>query len=318
MLLQAHGRLSSRDLAERLGVSVRTAHRDMEALCMAGIPLSATRGYQGGWELERGWRTKVPGLDDSELRALLMAQPNSLGDPQLAAAAERAYTKLLAAMPAAMRLRAASIRGRLHVDSSGWRPSSEDLSALPIVQDAVAADAKLTFLYTRADGDSASRTVDPFGIVCKQGAWYLVARSPGGMRTYRIARMTKALMLTLTFTRPASFDLARYWKSSITKLEKPNKLFTATLALSPAAAQDLRRWCQLAEATLPPRADAPAGFQAYKVVFESFSQAHFVSLGFGPRVQVLAPTELREKVQADLLEMAERQPASPSRRLSHS
>src|SRR3979411_1723828 len=78
MLLQAYGRLSTRELAERLEISQRTAHRDMEALCSAGIPLIALRGSQGGWELEKGWRTKVPGLDEAELRSLLMVQPSAL------------------------------------------------------------------------------------------------------------------------------------------------------------------------------------------------------------------------------------------------
>ena len=87
MLLQAHGRLSTREIAERLEVSQRTAHRDMEALCLAGIPLIVHRGASGGWELQKGWRTKVPGLDDADLQALLMAQPSALGDRKLTAAA---------------------------------------------------------------------------------------------------------------------------------------------------------------------------------------------------------------------------------------
>ncbi len=81
MLLQAHGRLSTRELAERLEISQRTAHRDMEALSAAGVPILALRGAQGGWELAKGWRTKVPGLDEAELRALLMSQPSALGHP---------------------------------------------------------------------------------------------------------------------------------------------------------------------------------------------------------------------------------------------
>src|ERR1700728_3713915 len=153
LLLQAHGRVAERELAERLEVSQRTAHRDMEALCAAGIPLTAYRGVRGGWELEKGWRTRVPGLDDAELWGLLMARTQAEG-----------------------------IRARLHVDPTGWRPVAEDLSALPVVQDAVARDCKLTFRYTRADGKASLRTVDPLGLVAKQAAWYLVARSAEGLR----------------------------------------------------------------------------------------------------------------------------------------
>src|SRR5277367_1673288 len=127
MLLQAHGRLSTRELAERLEISQRTAHRDMESLSAAGVPILALRGAHGGWELAKGWRTKVPGLDEAELRALLMAQPSALGDPALAAAAERAFGKLMAALPGNLRTQAASIRARLHIDPTGWHPTSDDL-----------------------------------------------------------------------------------------------------------------------------------------------------------------------------------------------
>src|SRR5579885_3909088 len=98
MLLQAHGRMSGRELAKRLEVSMRTLHRDMDALSASGVPVFALRGAHGGWQLDEGWRTQVPGLDEVELRALLMAQPRVLGDSRLAAAAERALGKLMAAM----------------------------------------------------------------------------------------------------------------------------------------------------------------------------------------------------------------------------
>src|SRR5262245_40434039 len=52
LLLQAHGRLTSRELAERLEVTARTIHRDMEALSASGVPVYALRGAQGGWQLD--------------------------------------------------------------------------------------------------------------------------------------------------------------------------------------------------------------------------------------------------------------------------
>ncbi|HEY4380686.1 MAG TPA: YafY family protein [Acidobacteriaceae bacterium] len=301
MLLQAHGRLSSRELAEKLEISERTAHRDMEALSEAGVPVYALRGAQGGWELTKGWRTKVPGLDEAELRGLLMAQPSALGDPKLAAAAERAFGKLMAALPGNMRDQAESMRARLHVDPTGWRPSSEDISTLPVVQDAIARDVKLTFMYRRADGDTAPRTVDPFGVVCKQNIWYLVARAPAGMRSYRISRMAKAVALAITFKRPAKFNLATYWKTSTSELSAQRGQYVATLALAPEAAASLRRWSPLSPAEGVQRGrELPADWVIHRVDFDSRSEAHFCVLGFGPRVEVLSPDDLREQVQADV------------------
>lgn len=299
LLLQAHGRLSTRELAERLETSQRTAHRDMEALSAAGVPVLALRGAQGGWELAQGWRTKVPGLDEAELRALLMSQPSALGHPALAAASERAFGKLLAAMPKTMQTHAASIRARLHIDPVGWHPS-EDLGPLTIVQDAIARDCKLTFLYMRADGESGARTVDPYGIVAKQGIWYLVARAPAGMRTYRVSRMQDAVVLAVTFERPANFDLAAHWKSSTAQLQQKREQFRATVALAPDAAVLMGRWCRVSPAAGVKSAGLPEAWKILHVAFETNEEARFVVLGFGSRAQVLAPDTLRDEVMEEL------------------
>jgi predicted DNA-binding transcriptional regulator YafY len=301
MLLQAHGRLSTRELAERLEVSQRTAHRDMEALSEAGVPIVALRGAQGGWELAKGWRTKVPGLDEAELQALLMSQPSALGSPKLAAASERAFGKLMAAMPEKMKTQAASIRARLHIDPEGWYLSSDDLGLLPIVQDAIARDCKLTFLYSRADGESGVRTVDPFGIVCKQAVWYLVARAPAGMRTYRLSRMQNAVVLAVTFERPASFDLAAHWKNSTAQLALKREQFPTVLAVAPDAAVSLKRWCRVSaapEAHYSP--ELPEKWCVLRVAFENDQEARFIALGLGARVQVLEPASLRDQVMEQM------------------
>src|SRR5712692_11859168 len=68
LLLQARGRMTARELAERLEVSERTIYRDLDALSTAGIPIYAERGPGGGCELLNGYQTKLNGLTEMEVR----------------------------------------------------------------------------------------------------------------------------------------------------------------------------------------------------------------------------------------------------------
>ncbi|HEY2702203.1 MAG TPA: HTH domain-containing protein, partial [Candidatus Dormibacteraeota bacterium] len=88
MLLQARGRVTATDLAERLEVSPRTVHRDLEALSAAGVPVYAQRGRGGGWQLIEGYRTDLTGLTEEEARALfLVAGPAAASGVDVAPAA---------------------------------------------------------------------------------------------------------------------------------------------------------------------------------------------------------------------------------------
>jgi predicted DNA-binding transcriptional regulator YafY len=294
LLLQAKGRATERELADQLEVSQRTIHRDLEALSAARVPVVALRGSQGGWELEKGWRTQVPGLDESELRALLMAQPRVVGHPRLAAAAESALNKLMAALPGPMREQAVVMRERLHVDATGWRGSGEDLSMLATVQDAVARERKLAFDYTRADLQKAPRTVDPLGLVAKGLSWYLVAHSANGMRTYRVSRMEKVTVLATGFKRPARFDLANYWKKSTAEFAKQRKNYSAILSLTPTAARRLEGWFECKPIATRGRQNPDR--VTLEVELEAERQARFIVLGLGSGVEVLEPAELRQWV----------------------
>jgi predicted DNA-binding transcriptional regulator YafY len=304
LLLQAHGRLTGRELAERLEVSQRTIHRDMEELSSAGVPITALRGAQGGWEIQKGWRTQVPGLDPAELRALLMAQPRALREPRLAAAAERALNKLMASLPGAMREQAAAMRERLYVDATDWRPVSEDLSMLPTVQDAVARNCRLSFEYVRADGERGPRVVEPLGLVVKGMSWYLVARTPRGMRTYRLSRMHSVTPLAIAFERPARFHLETYWKSSVQELEAKRRHYEVRLLVSPQSTNGLIRWCAASPVDSTYAISGMEDWVTMRADFECEQHALQVALSLGSRARILAPMELCQRVRAEVLAMA--------------
>src|SRR3954452_14821897 len=196
LLMQTHRRLTAGALAERLEVSTRTIHRDMEALSMAGVPVYAERGAGGGWVLPDSFRTDVTGLTEAEIQALFVSMPaRLLADLGLRQASEGALVKLLAALPAVARHDAEQARRRIHIDGAGWHQSAETVPALGAVQEAVWLDRKIGLSYQRGDGTTIGRVVDPLGLVAKGRLWYLVAAVDGAPRTYRVSRVLAAEIL---------------------------------------------------------------------------------------------------------------------------
>jgi predicted DNA-binding transcriptional regulator YafY len=89
LLLQTRGQLTAAELAERLEVSERTVQRDAQALEEAGVPIVSVRGPAGGYRLERGYRTRLTGLDATEAEALFVGPGAGRGGGRVLAAARR-------------------------------------------------------------------------------------------------------------------------------------------------------------------------------------------------------------------------------------
>ena len=59
LILQGRGRVTAAELAETLQVCQRTVLRDLDELSGAGVPVYATRGPGGGFQLLVGYRTDL-------------------------------------------------------------------------------------------------------------------------------------------------------------------------------------------------------------------------------------------------------------------
>lgn len=59
LILQRRGRVTAAELAAELEVSERTVLRDIEALSGAGVPVYATRGPGGGFQLLEGYSAEL-------------------------------------------------------------------------------------------------------------------------------------------------------------------------------------------------------------------------------------------------------------------
>src|SRR6266568_3502854 len=257
LLLQVHRRMTARELAKRLEVSERTIYRDMEALSAAGVPVSMERGIGGGCVLLETYRTNLTGLTEVEVQALFLAQPARL------------------------------------LSDLGLQQASE--AALLTLQDAVWQERKLHLTYLRGDDTTVERVIDPLGLVAKGSVWYLVAAVEGEMRTYRVSRVQSASITEEACVRPQDFDLAAYWEQSSADFKANLPRYMATIRVEPTLLTYMRyvgRYSRIIHIGLP-EAD---GWVPVEMQFDGEHVACEYALSFGPRIEVVEPEELREKV----------------------
>ncbi|MFJ2651850.1 helix-turn-helix transcriptional regulator [Streptomyces sp. NPDC087420] len=298
LLLQTRGRMSARRLADELGVSVRTAYRDLDRLRATGVPVYAEQGRAGGYQLLDGYRTRLTGLNEREARVLFLAGlPTPAADLGLADEVAATRLKLLAALPEGMREEATRTDAVFHLDAPGWYREAEATPYLPLLVDAVFGRRAVDVRYRRwREPREVERRLCPYGVVLKSGTWYLVAAAGGRTATYRITHILDAVLSDERFERPEDFVLSAYWSSYLDDFESRRYTGTATIRLSPRGRERLA-------ANVPPevvRACAatatPVGGDGWsEAVIPTESTAHACGelLRLGVDVEVVAPEELR-------------------------
>src|SRR5256885_4677833 len=126
-LRQAGGGMTAQALADELEVSVRTIYRDVDSLHAAGVPLYGDAGRAGGYQLLDGYRTRLTGLTTGEAESLFLAGlPGPAAELGLGSVLAAAQLKLMAALPAELRERAARISSRFHLDAPSWYSDTDD------------------------------------------------------------------------------------------------------------------------------------------------------------------------------------------------
>lgn len=310
--LTVRGRVNAQQLADELEVSLRTIYRDIEALGAAGIPVYATRGRSGGFQLLDGYRTKLTGISPDEADALFLAGlPGAAADLGLGSGLAATELKLLAALPPDLRERAGRIRDRFHLDAPGWLRDADAPSHLVTVADAVWSQRCVEVRYERANRVVVDRILEPLGLVLKAGTWYLVASVADdgrGPRTYRVSRVRSAAVRDEGFERPDGFDLEKHWADYQREYEQRIFRATATIRLSPDGRSLLfligSAAARAGHAAMQP-ADAD-GWARTVVPIESVRHAHHALMQLGADVEVIEPAELRALVAGSAGEMARR------------
>jgi predicted DNA-binding transcriptional regulator YafY len=299
LLLQARGRLTAHELASSLEVSERTIYRDIVSLQAAGVPVYGDAGPAGGYRLLDGYQTRLTGLTPDEAQALFLAgAPAAVAELGLGTVLASAELKLRAALPAGLRDRVAVLRDRFHLDAPGWYAETDSSPHLAGVADAVWNQRRIQVRYRRwVAPTDVTRTLDPHGIVLKAGRWYLVARSDGRFRTYRVNQILGLTLLGERFDRDTEFELAGYWDSYLTEFRARLYQGEATVRLSRHGRERLYTQTspvviRAIEASAGPPDEH--GWVTAVVPTESLQHAQGEFLRLGTEVEVLAPAALRE------------------------
>src|SRR5579863_4157040 len=297
LLLQARGQVTAAELAERLEVSPRTVYRDTEALSCAGVPIYTERGRAGGIRLLPGYRTDVTGLTQDEARALfVLTTGGAQEDLGLGTAARSAILKVMRAVPEPFRPAAAATSQRILVDPARWMRAPERVSHLGVLQAAVFTDRRVRLGYRSSGHRTASeRVVDPYGLVCKAGIWYLVADQDGEARLFRVSRVVSAVTDEEPVRRRDGVELGGLWASLRREVEDRPAPLEVVVRVRRERLDLFGRMCAAhLTGPLPP---ATGEWTTVELRYPGVMAARPL-LAFGAHVEVLAPASVRADLAA--------------------
>ncbi|GIG25510.1 helix-turn-helix transcriptional regulator [Cellulomonas denverensis] len=291
-LLMAHESLSAAELARRLEVSARTVLRDVEALSASGVPVYCERGRAGGVRLLPGFRTRVTGLSEAEVRSVFLAMAAPVADSlNWGPAMVSGLRKLDAALPLDQRGAIDGLARRLVIDPEGWLPRHGTPPLEPLLEAAL-GDRRLRVDYrSRSAGGTWSEPVDAYGLLSAAGSWYLAVGRAGAPRFLRVERIERCEVLDQTFTRPLGLDLRALWESERAAYRRQHdEPVHALVELDPARRDDLAE----AAAGVTDRGVAADGRLVVLATFGDRRHARSVLERFGSQVAVREPDWLRE------------------------
>lgn len=197
---------TSVQLAQDLGVSPRTVHRDIDALRGLGAVIDGEAGF--GFTLIEDATLPPLGFTDDELEALVLGlrEVQSIGDPGLVEAASAVLRKLQGRLPQRQSHRlshAVLAATRLN------RPPQPTINVADLRQ-ATWDERAIEFAYTDAKGDNTRRRVSPLSIVYMDRASVLLSwcHLRLDFRVFRLDRMGEMSVTDESF-RPNRIPMLR-------------------------------------------------------------------------------------------------------------
>lgn len=301
-LLQNQPNQKASELAEKLGVSLRTIHRYFEMLDEMGIPIYSERGPYGGFSLVRGYKMPplVFTLEEAVAVVLGTGIVEEMWGDLYREAARGALAKLENLLPDEQVREVAWARGSLIATGM----NRADLKALtPLLEKlrrAIREHRSVNMNYQSSQVPHPSqRGLDPYVLVHRWGWWYVIGfcHVHQEVRTFRVDRISEITLLDRIFSQSPDFNLQAYLKKEL----QAQPQVIARLRFEPEFANIIagnHSYWQTVETN-------PDGSMEVTFPSPTLEWAASTTLAYGPAVEVLEPPELRVMV-AEWLEATAR------------
>jgi predicted DNA-binding transcriptional regulator YafY len=222
-LLQARGRMTGAELAQRLEVDIRTLRRYITMLQDLGIPIVAERGRYGAYELGAGFKLPPMMFTNDEALALSIGllAARQLGLAETIQAVESARAKLEQVMPLELRSRVQALTETITLDLD-TAPLALSGQVMLTMSTATQSQQRVHLRYRSSQGDETERDFDSYGLVCRQGKWYAVGRCDlrHSLRSFRLDRIVQVELTETRFDRPTDFDALEHVVQAIATLPR--------------------------------------------------------------------------------------------------
>ncbi len=196
------------ELANNLGVSLRTLTRDLDLLRARGLRIDADRGRGGGVRLYRNWGFGRLNLDYHEAVDLLLslAVMESMPSPLLMKNLRSIKNKVALAFSDTHKPRIQSLRKRIIVSTpastpvmASYRPV--DAKDFSMIQTSFFEMGKIRIRYTSEKKETTNRVVEPQYLFLNWPVWYILAwdHLREAERFFRIDRIDSVSVLDEPF-----------------------------------------------------------------------------------------------------------------------
>ncbi|MFC4056505.1 helix-turn-helix transcriptional regulator [Actinomadura syzygii] len=291
-LLQTHRYWPGAELADRLGVSVRTLRRDVDRLRDLGYPVEAQRGVDGGYQLAAGAALPPLVIDDEEAVALAVGlQAAAQGSVEgIAESSVRVLAKVVQVMPARLRRQVEALRAMTVPTGFGGVSGTEvDASVLTVIALACRDAERLRFGYTSAGGERTEREAEPYRLVRLGRRWYLVAYdlTRHDWRNFRVDRLS-GLDVTGARFRPRELpaaDAAEFVRAAVDERARSYQVEALVSAPAETVRRRIGRWCTIEE--------IDAGHCRVRMTSDSLDWPSMALGAAREDFQVVEPPELR-------------------------